>query len=73
LGYVYAGIPWGWRYLTSIQPKMFLFLPIFGWILYLWVKLLLAGLVGIVEMPRGIIKAISTHKNEENIKNNLNN
>jgi hypothetical protein len=71
VGLVYSGIPWGWRMLSSVQPKMFLVLPLVGWLVYFMLKLFLAMFVGLVAMPIGIVKAVSTYKKEKNIKNNL--
>ena len=70
--YVFAGVPWGWRRM-SFQSKTILILPIFGWILYFCFKFMLSWVVGLYAMPFGIAKAVSTHKNEKNIKNNLRN
>jgi len=74
-GYIFAGIPWGWKAVTFIQPRMFLFLSFFGWGIYFILKVGISLFVGIVVFPFGIIKLIiglvSAHKKEQNINNNL--
>ena len=76
LGWVTAGVPWGWKIITFIQPRMFLFLSFFGWLIYFLIKFILAYFIGIVALPIGLVKMIvsiaSAKKKEENIKNNLN-
>jgi len=76
LGWASAGIPWGWKIITFIQPRMFLFLPILGWILYFGLKFLLSYIVGVAALPVGIVKMIldivSARKKEKNVKDNLN-
>jgi len=76
LGWVSAGVPWGWKVISFIQPRMFLFLSFFGWVIYFFIKFILAYFVGIVALPVGLVKMVlgivSANKKEENIKNNLN-
>ena len=79
MGYMMAGVFWGWKVISFIQPKMFLFLPIFGWILYWFIKFILSMIVGIVAMPIGIARIIIKHiiviikgKNIEKNKQNYN-
>jgi len=75
LGWVSAGIPWGWKIITFIQPRMFLFLPILGWIFYFGLKLILSYPVGLVALPIGLVKMIldfvSIRRKEKNVKDNL--
>jgi hypothetical protein len=75
LGWVFGGIPWGWDTITFIQPRIFLILPIVGWILYLCLKLFLSIFIGCVALPIGVVvvisRIISTKKKEENIMNNI--
>lgn len=52
-----AGTPCGWRALSGIQPRMFLFLPIIGWLIYLGIKLFLSSWIGYIAMPMQIVKA----------------
>lgn len=63
-GYIFAGIPWGWSFLSRITPEVFLFLPLIGWIFYFIIKLTLAIFVGLFVTPfkiyqivKGFIKA----------------
>ena len=77
LGYLFGGIPWGWRVITFITPQMFLFMSIFGWIIYFVLKLILSFAVGIVAMPIAVIRLlvnmISARNKEELINENLRN
>jgi len=59
--YMIAGAFWGWKVISFIQPKMFLFLPIIGWMFYFFFKFILSMIVGIVAMPIGIIRIIIKH------------
>ena len=61
MGYMFAGVFWGWKVISFIQPKMFLFLPIVGWIFYFFIKFFLSMVVGIVAMPIGIVRIIIKH------------
>lgn len=51
-------IGFGWKTLNSIQPVYFLWLPMFGWIIYILVKLVLAYTVGLFVAPYKIGDAI---------------
>lgn len=74
-GYLFASVPWGWKIVTFIQPRMFLFLSFFGWVMYFLIKLFISSFVGIIAFPINLIKLIvnlvSTHKKEQDIINNL--
>ena len=48
----------GWKGITSIQPRMFLFMPIVGWILYFGVKLVASVFAGIFLAPWYLAKWI---------------
>ena len=58
VAYGVAGTPCGWRALSSIQPRMFLFLPIIGWLIYFGIKLFLSYWIGSIAMPMQIVKAL---------------
>lgn len=64
--YAFAGIVSGWKTLTSITPRMFLVLPILGWVLYFAVKLFLSFWLGLVMLPirtiRNIIRLVKLQK-----------
>jgi len=74
-GWIFAGAPWGWKFVTFIQPRMFLFLPLFGWVIYFFLKISLSIFVGMIAFPFGLIKLIigivSANKKEKNINENL--
>ena len=48
----------GWSALSRIQPNIFLFMPIVGWIIYFVVKGLLALIIGTFVAPFVISKKI---------------
>lgn len=59
LGFLLAGIPYGWAWLTKITPSVFLWMPIVGWVIYFFVKLFLSYIVGIVALPVKLYQWIS--------------
>lgn len=54
--YEYAAIPVGWAKLNKITSRMFLFLPILGWVIYFTIKFTLSGIVGIFTLPKEYIR-----------------
>ena len=64
-GYIFASIPFGWNALRAITPKIFLILPLMGWLFYFAIKLTLSCYVGLVAMPVYIVKAIIRRKREK--------
>ncbi len=64
--YIFSGIVPGWKTLTSITPRVFLFLPIIGWLLYFMIKLCLSLCIGLVMLPvrtvRNILQLIALQK-----------
>ena len=57
-----ACIPFGWRFLNSITPDIFLFLPLIGWVIYFMVKFFLASLLGVFIAPVQIYKMIKEYQ-----------
>jgi len=57
--YVFSSIIPGWKTLTSITPRVFLFLPIIGWLLYFLVKFILSVAVGLVMLPVRTVRNIA--------------
>ncbi|MBQ8783095.1 MAG: hypothetical protein IJZ57_04910 [Clostridia bacterium] len=49
----------GWKALDRIQPRMFLFLPVIGWVIYIAVKGVLSAIVGMFVTPFVISKKIA--------------
>lgn len=49
----------GWRALNKITPRYFLILPIIGWIIFFFVKLLLSMLIGSFVAPFVVSKGIA--------------
>ena len=49
----------GWKALNRITPQMFLYMSIFGWILYFLLKFLLSVLIGVFVTPFVISRFIS--------------
>ena len=41
----------GWKCVTSIQPRMFLFLPVIGWVIYFAVKFFVSLFAGLALTP----------------------
>ena len=52
----FACLPFGWRTLTAITPRMFLMLPIIGWLIYFFIKVTLSALIGWIAAPVKIYK-----------------
>ncbi|MBQ3554544.1 MAG: hypothetical protein IJA08_07660 [Clostridia bacterium] len=50
-GLLFAWVPFGWMALSAITPKVFLVMPIVGWIAYFAIKFVLAFLIGWVALP----------------------
>lgn len=48
----------GWKMLNRIQPAMFIWMPLVGWIIYLSVKFFLAAMIGAFVAPVVIGKKI---------------
>lgn len=70
--YALASLPWGWAFLTRITPRMFLFLSLFGWIVYFVFKFILASILGPFVAPFKIYQMVrqyqSTNLTENMIK-----
>lgn len=66
LFYISAGLIAGWQTLNRITPRMFLFLPLIGWLIYFAIKLFLSFWVGLVMLPiitiRNIIRLTKLSK-----------
>lgn len=41
----------GWRAITMIQPSMFIWMPLVGWIIYFIIKFIIAYFVGLFIAP----------------------
>lgn len=41
----------GWRVLNMIQPDLFLWMPLLGWLLYFFIKFILAACIGFFVAP----------------------
>ncbi len=48
----------GWKCVTAIQPRMFLFLPIIGWAIYFFVKFFISLFAGLVLTPWQVAKLV---------------
>lgn len=49
--FCFAGMVSGWKALTSITPRVFLILPLFGWVIYFVLKLWLAMMISWIALP----------------------
>ena len=66
-GALLAGIPYGWSILNRITPSMFLWLTWVGWLIYFFIKLLLAYTIGIPALIIKLIKWTSELRNVNEI------
>ena len=55
-GLIFGCVPFGWCALTAITPRLFLFLPVVGWLIYFFLKFTIAACIGIVACPYKIYK-----------------
>ena len=58
LYYIIMCAYWGWKYLNLIQPKMFLVMSIFGWVIYFTIKFIISTMAGVFVFPYQTIKTI---------------
>jgi len=65
IGYIFAGVPWGWQFLNKITPTMFLFLPLIGWVIYFLIKTILSFMIGFIALP---IKLFGMVKDAKRLK-----
>ena len=56
--YAMSGIVPGWKSLTAITPRVFLILPLLGWLFYFLIKFILAYFVGLVVLPIRTVRNI---------------
>lgn len=68
LGYMLAGLPWGWSFLNRITPNIFLFLPIFGWIIYFALKIIFSLLIGGFILPYKLFMSFRNYQNAQQIQ-----
>lgn len=65
--YALACIPVGWDVLNKLTSRIFLFLPIIGWVIYFFTKLMLSVVVGFYSLPFVVLKQkkiIKQYKNQ---------
>ncbi|MCF8260042.1 MAG: DUF2180 family protein [Melioribacteraceae bacterium] len=65
IGYLFAGIPWGWSFLNKITPSIFLFLPLIGWVIYFFIKGILSFFIGFIALP---IKLFQIYRDSQRLK-----
>jgi len=58
IGYLFAGIPWGWNTVGKVTSRFFLILPVMGWVLYFVYKIAASMTIGWIVMPFKLRKAI---------------
>ncbi len=66
-GLFFAWVPFGWIALNSITPKVFLFLPLVGWVVYFVIKFVLSFLIGWIALPIKIVQWCRIFKSAKNI------
>lgn len=68
MGYLFAGIPWGWSALNRITPNVFLIMPLIGWVIYFVFKLFVSLAIGMFITPfkiRKVVKGLQEAKKLE--------
>lgn len=60
--YYVPSIVAGWKTLGSLTSRGFITLPIIGWLIYVWLKLMMASIIGPVMLPIRIYKNIKRLK-----------
>ena len=58
--YLGLGIVPGWKTLSWVTPRMFLFMSLLGWVLYFLIKAILSLFVGLVLFPLIMVKNVLT-------------
>lgn|SRR5262249_39488357 len=58
LAWLFSGIPWGWNVLSKVTSRVFLILPVIGWLLYFSYKAAASMMIGWMVMPFKLKKAI---------------
>lgn len=48
----------GWRFINFITPAFFLWLPLGGWLIYVSVKFIVSGVLGLFIVPYHIAKFV---------------
>ncbi len=69
MGYMFAGIPWGWSVLNMITPNIFLIMPIVGWLIYFGVKFSLAMVIGMFVTPFKLFQIVKGMVDAKNMSN----
>ena len=54
--YAGASLVAGWKELNSFTSRIFLFLPIVGWVIYFFIKLSIAAMIGSIFLPIRLFK-----------------
>lgn len=49
---------YGWRYITFVQPVMFIWMPLAGWVAYFVTKFFVSAFLGIFITPYHLAKSI---------------
>lgn len=72
-GYMFASIPCGWGFLNRITPNIFLFLPLFGWLIYFFLKAVMALFIGWLVLPFAMYSSIKNYRNANQIQEIIHN
>lgn len=59
LGFMLAGIPYGWAVLNKITPSLFVWMPLVGWVIYFFIKTTISYFIGLVALPIKLFQWIS--------------
>lgn len=60
--YMFCSIVPGWKTLSALTPRVFLFLPLIGWVIYFVLKLWLALVIGPIMLPIRAYRSIKRYK-----------
>lgn len=59
MGFMLAGIPYGWSALNKITPSIFLWMSWVGWIIYFLIKFMISYFIGLIALPVKLFQWIS--------------
>ena len=66
-GLMFAWVPFGWVALSAITPKIFLVMPVVGWVAYFAIKFVLSFLIGWIALPIKLYQWIRVFTSAKNV------
>lgn len=61
-GYVFAGVPLGWKTIDKKTPNFILIMPIIGWLIFFLYKFVFSAIIGIFRTPFHIKRILNEIK-----------